>query len=131
MSTSAIDLSALWPQLESLLETQSSTFVASHGPDVILLGEDVVKAILATAVSDHFSKLVTPSADAGIDELLADEAITAQRTAAFDLVATAEAEHAAEVAALKAEAIKVAEAIGTTLISVVGGAVIKTALGGL
>ena len=110
------------------LKTSASKFVQDNQASVVILGEDVVRSVLAAHLHDALPLIPDLPASPTAAQIAAREQVLAQRTAVFQIVSEAEAKNAQAVAALKATALGYAQTVASTVLGIAGGAAGKLLL---
>lgn len=111
-------LNEIFTQYKSLLIKTSKKFVTDHTADAEVLGADAVQAILHEVVAQrHVTILPEPNPAASADELANYEETLEGRSDQAALIAKAIEEDANRVAALRGDAMAIAEKIGASVVT--------------
>lgn len=119
----------LGTKMKGVLSAEAASFVKDNTKAVAKLGEDAVRAIFQQEVIAALPGVLNISDGARLELIAAAEAGLAERSAAFQLIAKAEAENAELVRQVRQNAVNVAGNVAKGIASVVGGFALKLLLG--
>jgi hypothetical protein len=105
-----INLTIDFNNLKDQLEDLAKQFIADNKDEAIQLGNDVVKAILFSAVSKSIT-LPTLSPDATPEQVADVTSVLTSNTARFQLIAAAQLQYSESVAKIEASAADVASKV--------------------
>jgi len=117
MAEKQVDWEKIRDEFLNVLKQESINFVTDHADDAVVLGQDVIEAILQ---EQFMTAIPIPEVNEQMSdtEILAVEKILARRDQLAQLISKASLEHAQRVAQVQADALKVGLKIGQYMLSI-------------